>query len=157
MSSTAWPACCTTSPPPVRCSASPPPPEDPAAAGQAYRAETEAIIRETARTGGVILGRGAAIVLRDHPRAVHVRLTGPPGRRVAQLVTLGGLSPEEARRRQREADHLREAYVRHFCHADPTDPRHYHLVLDATTLPLAACVEAIVAAVRGLEAWELSP
>src|SRR4051794_41533856 len=41
----------------------------------------QAIRRCTHDTGGVILGRAGAIVLRDHPTALHVRLDGDPERR----------------------------------------------------------------------------
>src|SRR5258705_4374470 len=50
-------------------------------AGEDYRRETERIIVEHAATGAVVLGRAGAIVLRDHPQALHVRLDGPQERR----------------------------------------------------------------------------
>ena len=46
---------------------------------------TEGVIRKAVGgEGGVILGRAAAIVLRDHPGAFHVRLDGDPDRRVGR-------------------------------------------------------------------------
>jgi len=53
-------------------------------AGEDYRRETERLIKEHADGGAVILGRAAAVILRDHPEALHVRLDGPPERRVAK-------------------------------------------------------------------------
>jgi hypothetical protein len=50
----------------------------------------QAIRKCTGHMGGVILGRAAAIVLRDHPTALHVRLDGDPERRVRQAMTLLG-------------------------------------------------------------------
>jgi hypothetical protein len=41
---------------------------------------------------------------------------------------------DEARRRQRNSDRARLDYVKHLYHADPRDPRHYHLVLDSTAV-----------------------
>src|SRR4051812_3525832 len=50
-----------------------------------FRDATEAVVREAADGhGAVILGRAAAVVLREHPSALHVRLTGPLERRIAQ-------------------------------------------------------------------------
>lgn len=116
---------------------------------RAYRQQADTVIREAAERGTVIVGRGAAIVLHGHPGAVHTRLDGPAPQRIAQAADFGGLSLEQAKQQQRRADRIRETYVRHFYQADPTDNRHYHLVLDATALPLAACVESILAAVHG--------
>jgi hypothetical protein len=115
-------------------------------AGEDYRRETERIIREHAEHGAVVLGRGGAIVLREHPEALHVRLDGPPERRVEQLVALEGLDRATAERRRRAGDRAREAYVRHFYGADARDPSLYHLVIDSTAVPLATVVELIAVA-----------
>jgi cytidylate kinase len=96
--------------------------------------------------GGVILGRAAAIVLRDHPGALHVRLDGDPDRRARQAARLLGISEPAARRTMTRDDKARAAYVRHFYAVDPASPEHYHLVLDSTRIPLGACTELIVAA-----------
>ncbi|MFF0244821.1 cytidylate kinase-like family protein [Streptosporangium sandarakinum] len=124
--------------------ATPPLPED-------FVTHTERVIRRTARErGGVFLGRAAAIVLADHPGALHVRLDAPVARRVLQTATLTGVSEEEARRLVRDADRARTAYVRHFYRADPASATLYHLVLDSTTIPVDTCVEVIVTASTAL-------
>ena len=66
-------------------------------AGEDYRRETERLIKEHADGGAVILGRAGAVILRDHPDALHVRLDGPPERRVAQAIEIEGLSPKRRR------------------------------------------------------------
>lgn len=109
---------------------------------------TEGVIRRAVHEGGVILGRAAAIVLRDHPTAFHVRLDGHPDHRVAQAMAAQGIPEQEAREARARNDKAREAYVRHFYGEDPRDPRHYHLVLDSTRVPLEACVELVTAAVE---------
>lgn len=98
--------------------------------------------------GGVILGRAAALVLRDHPTALHVRLDGDRDRRVRQAIDLLGLHHRDAEAALEQNDEARTAYVRHYYHADPSDPRHYHLLLDSTRLALDCCVEVITAAAR---------
>ncbi|NJP92147.1 cytidylate kinase-like family protein [Nonomuraea sp. FMUSA5-5] len=113
---------------------------------------TERMLKETARgQGGVFLGRAGALVLADHPGALHVRLDAPLARRVRQTATFGELSEREARRVIEDNDRARTAYVRHFYRADPADPCLYHLVLDSTTIPVTTCVELIVTAAEALD------
>jgi cytidylate kinase len=108
---------------------------------------TERVIRAGIREhGGVILGRAAAIVLRDYATALHVRLDGDPDRRVRQAMSLLGVSEREAREALTRNDDARTAYVRHFYHTDPARPEHYHLVLDSTRIPLDDCADIIVKA-----------
>jgi hypothetical protein len=115
-------------------------------AGEDYRRETERLIREHAGGGAVILGRAGAVILREEPHALHVRLDGPKERRVAQAMELGGLSRADAERLRRDGDRTREAYVRHFYGCDARDPALYHLVIDSTVLPPPAVVEIVATA-----------
>ncbi len=124
-----------------------PEPENPV-----FQRETERLIREAAGHGNVVvLGRAAALVLADRPGALHVRLDGPEEARLRQAMAVEGIDRHEARRRMREADRARDAYVRHFYGADARSCRHYHLVLDSTAIALDACVEVIVAAAAARE------
>ena len=117
---------------------------------RAYRQQTERILTEIAEgTGGVVLGRAAAIVLGDRPDALHVRLDGPRERRLEDAVARSGRPREEIRRELEANDRTREAYVRHFYRCDPAAPRHYHLVIDSTAVPLETVVDMIVIAARG--------
>jgi hypothetical protein len=110
---------------------------------------TEGVIRKAIHGGGgVILGRAAAIVLRDHPGAFHVRLDGEPERRVRQVMDAQGISEREARESMARNDKARVAYVRHFYDADPADPHYYDLVLDSTRIPPETCTDIIVTAVE---------
>lgn len=94
---------------------------------------------------GVILGRGAAVVL-GRDVGFHVRLDGPPEARLAQGATVEGVSLDEARRHMAAADRARTAYVRRLYRVDPNDPRHYHLVIDSTVIPLETVTELILSA-----------
>lgn len=112
-----------------------------------FQRETERLIREAAGHGDVVvLGRAGAIVLAEHPGALHVRLDGPEDARVRQAMRIEAVDRGEAKRRLRETDRARHAYVKHFYGADARSAEHYHLVLDSTALPFDACVELIVAA-----------
>ena len=116
---------------------------------RAYRQQTERILAEVADgTGGVLLGRAAAMVLADRPDALHVRLDGPPERRLDAAVARSGRPREEVRREMAATDRGREAYVRHFYRCDPAAARHYHLVVDSTALALDTVVDLVVTAAR---------
>jgi len=108
---------------------------------------TERAIRAGIREhGGVILGRAAAIVLRGHPTALHVRLDGDPEHRVRQAMSMLGVGERAARDAMTRNDSARTAYVRHFYRTDPASPEHYHMVLDSTRIPPEDCTEIIVKA-----------
>jgi cytidylate kinase len=102
---------------------------------------------------GVVLGRAAAVVLGRHC-GFHVRLDGPPDRRVAQGAVIEGISEAEARRHMAASDRARVAYVRRLYRADAADPRHYHLIIDSTVLPLDTVTEIIL---RALAAFPTTP
>src|SRR3954469_13324942 len=80
---------------------------------RAYREQTERILGEIADgAGGVVLGRAGALVLKDRPDALHVRLDGPRAQRLAAAIGRSGRSPEEVRSEMEANDRTREAYVR---------------------------------------------
>lgn len=116
--------------------------------------QTERVVGEVAHSGGVVLGRAGAVVLADHPTALHVRLDGDRHARLRRARALweaggGGHGEGEEEPTPRlldDNDRARAAYVRRFYRTDPADPRHYHLVLDALSLSLDACVDLVVRA-----------
>ena len=115
-----------------------------------YRRATEHVLHDCASTpeGAVILGRAGAIVLREHPGALHVRLDGPVEARIRQGMAVEGVDRATAERHIDETDKARRAYVNHFYRCDPREASLYHLVIDSTAIPLEACAELIVAAAR---------
>jgi cytidylate kinase len=115
---------------------------------------TERVIKEVAgRSGGVILGRAGALVLADHPYALHVRLDAFRPRRLERVRRELRVSTRDAQRMLDDNDRARTAYVKHFYRgADPADPGLYHLVLDSTRLPTRTCVDLIAAAARSRSA-----
>jgi cytidylate kinase len=131
---------------PVLAGAAPPP--DATVGADAFCQATEQVLNECAEEGAVILGRAGAVVLRDFPDALHVRLTGPRESRIEQGMLLEGTDRETAARHAEETDRARETYVRHFYRVDARDPTLYHLVIDSTAIPLDACVDVIVEAAR---------
>ena len=117
---------------------------------RAYREQTERVLTEIANgAGGVVLGRAGAMVLRDRPDALHVRLDGPAELRLDAAVARSGRERDEVRRDMDANDRAREAYVRHFYRCDPGEAAHYHLVIDSTAFSVDTVVEMVVAAARG--------
>jgi len=114
---------------------------------QALRAQIEQEIHELAAGGeGVILGRGAAVILHDDERALHVLLHGSEEARIRQAMELEGIDREVAKRRLHRVDRFRRAYIETLYGVDLTEPGVCHLVLDSTAIPLGDCVELIAAA-----------
>lgn len=116
-----------------------------------FRRATEQVLLQQAATGaGVILGRGAVILLREDPRALRVRLDGPPERRARQAMALQGIDLDTAERAMSRLDRTHAAYAKHFYGVELTDPTLYHLVLDSTAIPIETCVELLLTAARSL-------
>jgi hypothetical protein len=125
------------------------PTPDPAAtpSRDAFCAATERVLLDLADDGGgVVLGRGAAVVLAGRPSALHVRLDGPRSARVARVMALEEVGADAAAKLVDHTDRAWEAYVRYFYKTDPRESRLYHLVIDSTVVPLTACVELVIAA-----------
>ena len=108
-----------------------------------FRLATEQALHECSEVGAVILGRAAAVVLRDEPGALHVRLDGPIERRIGQAMVIHGVDRPTAERELKIADRARETYVERWYGADPHDPRCYDLVINSTRINVDTCVELI--------------
>lgn len=111
---------------------------------------TQEVIKEAARTGNaVIVGRGAAYVLMDEPGVTHAFLRASDQNRLNAVMDLFGLSEDEARRRIKQTDANRSAYIKQVYGHDWTHPSHYHLVVDTGRLGYETAAAAILAAAAG--------
>ena len=79
-------------------------------------------------------------------RGYHVRLDGPPERRVAQGASVEGSAKSKPGSALRAADKARTAYVRRLYRTDPCDPACTTWWIDSTSMPLEAVVELVLAA-----------
>lgn len=111
---------------------------------------TQNVIREAARGGNVVIvGRGGAYILGDHPGALHVFLRAAESVRVKVVMARFNIaSPDEARRRLKQADENWTAYIKQVYGHDRNLPGHYDLVVDTGRLGYDATIEAIVAALE---------
>jgi cytidylate kinase len=119
---------------------------------QTLRNAIEREVHELAATGeGVILGRGAFVLLHGDERALHVLLEGPEEARVRQAMEIEGVDRATAEKRMHRVDRFRRAYIETLYGVDVNDPGLFHLVLDSTAIPLENCLELIVAAAAARE------
>jgi cytidylate kinase len=110
------------------------------------RAEIEQFLADASRSGGVVLGRGGAVVLADVPGALHVYLGGDRKARVERVMELQGVDREAAAHRVKVNDRARRQFVRSAYGVDGDNPHLYHLMVDAIALGVDVCVDLIVAA-----------
>jgi hypothetical protein len=117
-----------------------------------HRASREALLSQAATGRGVILGRGAVAALRDDPRVLRVRLSGPVHRRIEHAMRVREIDRDTAERTVRALDRAHADYLRQFYDVDINDPGLYHLTIDATALETDDCVGLIELAVKSMDA-----
>ena len=111
---------------------------------------TQQVIKEAARSGNVvILGRGGAYILSDLPGALHVFLRAAESERVMVVMEREHLSADEARKKVKQTDENRRAYIRQVYGHTWDLPGHYDIVLDTGRLGYDATVEAILESLKG--------
>ena len=111
---------------------------------------TQLVIHEAARSGNVVIvGRGGAYVLSDLPGALHVFLRADERSRIKVVMEREHIGEDDARRRIKQTDENRRAYIRQVYGHTWDLPGHYDLVLDTGRLGYDASVEAILAALKG--------
>jgi Cytidylate kinase-like family len=115
-----------------------------------HRASQDALLAQAATGRGVILGRGAVAALRNDPRVLRVRLTGPVERRIEHAMRVRDLDRDTAERTVRALDRTHADYLRQFYDVDILDPSLYHLAIDATAFDAELCIELIATAAEAL-------
>lgn len=111
---------------------------------------TQHVIQEAARSGNVVIvGRGGAYILADHPGALHVFLRAAESIRVKTIMARFNIAgEEEARRRLKHTDENWTSYIKQVYGHDRNLPGHYDLVLDTGRLGYEATMDAIIAALK---------
>jgi cytidylate kinase len=112
--------------------------------------EIERFLADACRAGGVVLGRGGAVVLASVPGALHVYLGGSRDRRIERVMDLQGVDRSTAARLVKSNDRARRDYVRSAYGIEGDNPALYHLMIDAVSLGVDVCVDLIVAASESL-------
>jgi cytidylate kinase len=105
---------------------------------------TRAVMEDLATAGNVaIIGRGANILLKDWPGALHVGLVSPVERRVAQIVQREQLGQKEAEKFVADNDRGRVAYFQRFLNVKPGDPLNYDITLNMDRLSIVQAGSAV--------------
>lgn len=124
----------------------------PPLSSDAYRHLIEQVIHGLAHSSGaVILGHGGQIVLRGHPRAVHVFVCAPLPQRIRTVAAEEGITPEEAARRVHEIDQQRTEYFQRNYQVSWRDGTLYDLAVNTGRMRLGTAVDAVVDVVRSRE------
>jgi CMP/dCMP kinase len=111
----------------------------------AHRYLMESTIREIARKGGaVIAGRGAQVVLREHPEAVHVFIQAPDAVRIQRVAESDNISREAAKRKIEASDRNRAGYLRVGYRVDWHDPRLYDLEINTAHIGPEVAADLVV-------------
>jgi cytidylate kinase len=114
--------------------------------------EVERFLAEACRSGGVVVGRGGAVVLASVPGALHVYLGGPRDKRIERVMHVEGIDWTAAANEVDAYDRARRDYVKRVYGIDGDDPALYHLMVDAVSLGVDVCASLIVAASES-RAW----
>lgn len=114
---------------------------------------TEVVIREVAAGGNaVIVGRGAGFALRAQNEVLRVFLQAPEEACLKTLMARFGYSREEARRRRRETNANRAAYVKQLYGADWCDPDAYDLIINTGQVSYETAAKMILAGAHEVSA-----
>lgn len=88
-------------------------------------------VRHFATVGNsIIIGRGGACLTNDMKNCLHVRLIAPMEFRVEKVSKVFKIDTEEAYRKIRDQQQIRDDFTYHFTKMNPVDPQHYHLLIN---------------------------
>jgi cytidylate kinase len=104
---------------------------------------TKTILRLAGLGRAIIVGRGGEVITSRLPYVFHVRLVAPLEKRIEHASRYYKLSPAEAAKMVKEADHARRRYLRRYFDADVNDPLLYDLVVNTHTLGHGRSAEVI--------------
>jgi cytidylate kinase len=99
----------------------------------------------------VIVGRGGQAILHDQPGALHVRIEAPLEHRIRRLMDRDDHTPTQAELEIEDHDRAARDYVKRYHDIDPTDPMHYHLLVNTGLLDLETAAEVIALAVQQMK------
>jgi hypothetical protein len=97
--------------------------------------------------GGVIIGRGANLILGPE-RAFRVRIVGSPLKCAERVAEREKISLEEAMQKAHDVDQERAEYIRKLYESDIDDPLSYDLVLNSDRYDRVQLVELILVAMH---------
>jgi cytidylate kinase len=115
-----------------------------------FRHLLKALHSLSARGECVIVGRGAAQIL-PPATTLRVRLMAALEDRITTVSRERGISLSEAARFVETTDRARNRFIKDHFHRDPTDPKHYDLVINTSRFSVAESAELILEALRRMQ------
>jgi hypothetical protein len=112
-----------------------------------YRRHLVKVVLGIACSGGVIVGRGANLIL-GAGEALRVRVVGSLERCAARIAVRDGIEFVRARERVQQADAQRSAYIRTLYGGDIDDSATYDLVINSDCFTAQGMVDLVVAAMH---------
>jgi cytidylate kinase len=117
---------------------------------ECIREVAERVVRAAAKEGhSVIVGRGSAYYLRDHPDAFHIFVYAPFEEKVHRLQQMGK-TEEQAVELAETVDRDRGAFIKQYFGVDWPARHFFHLMINST-IGDAAVVQTILNAVAAFE------
>ncbi|MCH2110400.1 MAG: cytidylate kinase-like family protein, partial [Polyangiaceae bacterium] len=106
------------------------------------RSLSETIVAIARHSSSVIVGRGAHLIL-DPERSLRVRAYAPLEKRNEYVSEREGMSPWEAKAKVERVDAERRDFFQKHFDTDITDPLNYDLLINTSTMSLAAAAEVV--------------
>lgn len=102
-------------------------------------------IHELSESGDIILvGRGAHILLKDNPKALRVGIISNWEDRINNIMEREKIDKKTAEEKILNRDQSRRDYFKRFFEIDnPDDPKHYHIVINASDMSNQRAIDAI--------------
>lgn len=116
---------------------------------QRFIATTAEVIRDLADSGScVILSRGGAAILHDHPNALRVGIVAKMEDRVRRIMQRERLSEDDARTFIAKSDNAQERYFQRAFKTNPIDPFLYHFMWNTSDVSIEYAAQVTVDAAR---------
>ena len=102
-------------------------------------------IHELSESGDIILvGRGAHILLKDNPKALRVGIISDWEDRINNIMEREKIDKKTAEEKILNRDQSRKDYFKRFFEIDnPDDPKHYHIVINASDMSNQRAIDTI--------------
>jgi cytidylate kinase len=96
----------------------------------------------------IVVGRGGAVLTRDLPGGIHLRLVAPEEWRLENLIARFGWDRAKARAVLRDEEHTHHAFFAKYLGQDTSKAEYYDLMLNSARLSQEEQVEAVLAVFR---------
>lgn len=114
-----------------------------------YQKTVEMVIRKLAEKDNVIIiGRGGSFILKDHPRALHLRFYADLQLRINWVSERENLDPKTAATKIMEVDKRKKNYLTHYYGKDAENIVNYHMVINTGKLTVEEVSEVIISAIK---------